>query len=261
MSNFRVYGEKPYKVAVIHGGPGAAGEMAAVAVKLSSFCGVLEPLQTSKSFDGQIKELKSVIEKEADIPVILVGFSWGSWLVFKFAADYPSYVKKLIMISSGSYEEKYVKKMQKIRLKRLSEKDKFKLQFIIKILREKDFKEKDIVFAKLGQLFVKIDSYSPIKVKSEKIDYSYNIYKNVWKDAAKLRKTGELLKLGEKIQCPVTAIHGDYDSHPAEGVKKPLLSVVKIFKFIMLEKCGHKPWIEKYAKDKFYEVLKKELDL
>ena len=66
------------------------------------------------------------------------------------------------------------------------------------------------------------------------------------------------MKLGEKIKCPVVAIHGDYDPHPAEGVKKPLLKVVKNFRFILLKNCGHKPWIEQKAKDEFYIILKKE---
>ena len=65
--------------------------------------------------------------------------------------------------------------------------------------------------------------------------------------------------LGKNIECPVVAIHGDYDPHPAEGVEKPLASILKNFRFILLQNCGHKPWIEKHAKDIFYEILKQEL--
>ena len=53
MKNLRKYGNAPFNVAVIHGGPGASGEMAPVARKLSSNWGVLEPLQTEASLDGQ----------------------------------------------------------------------------------------------------------------------------------------------------------------------------------------------------------------
>lgn len=91
------------------------------------------------------------------------------------------------------------------------------------------------------------------------LEFSYDINKNVWEQAARLRDTGELLALGKKIQCPVVAIHGDYDTHLAVGVREPLARVLKDFKFILLEKCGHEPWIERYAKDKFYEVLRKEI--
>lgn len=44
----RTYGQAPFKGAVLHGGPGAPGEMAPVAKELARFCGVLEPLQTKE---------------------------------------------------------------------------------------------------------------------------------------------------------------------------------------------------------------------
>lgn len=55
----RKYGEKPYKIAVVHGGPGAAGSVKPLCEELSKFCGVLEPLQTEMSVHGQLDELKS----------------------------------------------------------------------------------------------------------------------------------------------------------------------------------------------------------
>ena len=63
----------------------------------------------------------------------------------------------------------------------------------------------------------------------------------------------------QEIRCPVVAIQGDYDAHPAEGIRKPLSRVVKDFRFILIEKCGHYPWMERQAKDKFYEILKDEI--
>jgi len=55
-------------------------------------------------------------------------------------------------------------------------------------------------------------------------------------------------------------MHGDWDPHPAQGVKEPLQATLKCFQFTMLEDCGHKPWIERRAKDKFYSILKEVLD-
>ena len=65
IKNLRVYGIKPYSVAVVHGGPGAAGEMAPVAEELSSELGILEPFQSALSIDGQIEELKGLLENAA----------------------------------------------------------------------------------------------------------------------------------------------------------------------------------------------------
>lgn len=55
------------------------------------------------------------------------------------------------------------------------------------------------------------------------------------------------------------ATRGDYDPYPAEGVEKPLRDTVRDFRFILLEKRGHKPWKERAAKGWFYEILINEL--
>ncbi|MEI8366029.1 MAG: hypothetical protein WCF65_06390 [Parachlamydiaceae bacterium] len=48
----RKHGQAPYGIALIHGGPGAAGEMFPVAKELSSLTGICEPFQTEKSIAG-----------------------------------------------------------------------------------------------------------------------------------------------------------------------------------------------------------------
>ena len=259
MKNLRTYGKAPFNVAVIHGGPGVAGEIAPVARELASGWGVLEPLQTAASLEGQIEELRDVLEKNGDIPVSLIGFSWGAWLSFIFAADYPAIVKKLILIGSGTFEEKYAARIQETRLNRLSEEDRMEVKSLIEVLDNPAAEDKSAAFTRLGALFSKADAYNPVMYEYEVIDCQVDIFQCVWQDAAELRRSGKLLELGEYIQCPVVAIHGDNDSHPAEGIWKPLSAVLNSFRFILLENCGHMPWIERQARDKFYEIIKEEL--
>jgi len=61
MNNCRTWGKAPYTVAVIHGGPGAGGEMAPVAREISRSYGVIEPFQTEHTLIGQVTELKKVL--------------------------------------------------------------------------------------------------------------------------------------------------------------------------------------------------------
>jgi pimeloyl-ACP methyl ester carboxylesterase len=63
----------------------------------------------------------------------------------------------------------------------------------------------------------------------------------------------------DNITCPITIIHGKYDPHPLEGVIKPLEEKGRVFKLIVLEKCGHTPWIERFAKEEFYSILENEI--
>ena len=86
MKNLRQYGDSPFVVVVVHGGPGAAGEMAPVARELACSWGVLEPLQTAESLEGQVEELRTVLDNNADTPVVMIGHSWGAWLSYILAA-------------------------------------------------------------------------------------------------------------------------------------------------------------------------------
>lgn len=261
MNNLRKYGSAPFRVAVIHGGPGAPGYMAPVARELSAARGILEPLQTADSLEGQVQELKAVLEKHADLPVTLVGSSWGAMLSFIFAAHYPTFVKKLILIGSAVYEEQDAAKIHETRLSRFSEEERQEVFALLEILNDPAAGDKTAALAREGELFTKADAYDPLTLDTEVIamEGQYELHLSVWKEAQALRRSGELLQLGKQIQCPVIAIHGDYDPHPVEGVQNPLSAVLNNFRVILLTHCGHLPWIERQAKDEFYRILKEEL--
>ncbi|MGD8968682.1 MAG: alpha/beta hydrolase [Anaerolineae bacterium] len=263
MDNVRTYGKPPFGVAVIHGGPGAGGEMAPVARELAPGRGVLEPIQTATSLDGQVEELRRILEMHGDPPVALIGHSWGAWLSFIVAARYPGLVKKLILVGSGPYEERYVAELREARLSRLSKDDRAEFEAIVKALNCPPTEEKDVLLARLGALATKADAYDPVAGEARQSDLvgaRGDIFQGVWQDAVQLRRSGELLELGRRVRCPVIAIHGDYDPHPAEGVEKPLASVLGCFRFILLQNCGHQPWAERQARDPFYRVLEEELE-
>ncbi len=246
-------------MAVVHGGPGAPGEMAPVARELSSTTGVLEPLQTAATLQGQVRELKAVLEKDGALPVTLIGFSWGAMLSFIFAARHPSFVGRLVLIGSGPYEERYAAGIMDTRLGRLDDDQRKEALSLMAALDDPAVGDKDTSLARLGELMSRADSYDPLPHDSEILECRYDIYRSVWQQLAELRSSGKLLGLGKKIRCPVVAIHGDYDPHPSAGVKAPLSRVLEDFRFILLEECGHCPWIERGAKDRFYGILRNEV--
>jgi pimeloyl-ACP methyl ester carboxylesterase len=258
MINVRFYGKEPFQVAVIHGGPGAPGTVAAIARELSKEYGVMEPIQTKTSLEGQVFELCEVVRNFGELPMTLIGHSWGAWLAYIFAARYPSLVKKLILIGSGPFKIEYVKDLEENRLGRLSVEEKEEFNYLINSLNSSSTNEKDRDLARLGKFVSKTDNYHAIEIETDKqdtIQVQSDIFQAVWSEASKLRQTGYLLELGRKINCPVVAIHGDYNPHPAEGVKIPLEQVLNDFRFYLLKKCGHSPWKEKYAKDAFYQLI------
>ena len=94
MNNLRKYGKAPFNLVVVHGGPGAPGYMAPVARELSLNWGVLEPLQTAGSLEGQIQELRFVLEKNGDLPVFSDRFILGGYARLYFFCSIPKICKK-----------------------------------------------------------------------------------------------------------------------------------------------------------------------
>jgi pimeloyl-ACP methyl ester carboxylesterase len=259
MKNLRTYGRAPFSVAVIHGGPGAAGEMEPVARELASERGVLEPLQTATTLEGQICELKAVLEENGDLPVVLIGFSWGAFLSFLVAARYPTLVEKLILVGSGPFEERYAAEIMNTRMNRLSGSDREVVLALLAALDDPGTADKNTALKRLGMLLAEADAYRPLPSPGSLPACRYDIHQRVWEEARRLRSSGELLEYGKKIRCSVVAIHGDFDPHPYEGVKDPLSRILSDFRFILLEHCGHRPWIEQAARDRFYAILDAEL--
>jgi pimeloyl-ACP methyl ester carboxylesterase len=260
MINLRKHGKPPYTVAVIHGGPGARGQVAPVARELSSLVGILEPLQTATTLEEQVSELHTVLQENGSGPVTLIGHSWGAWLSFIAAARYPASVKKLVLIGSGPFEQQYAIAITGTRLTRLSEADRLRVLYLMEALSNPDTVDKNELFGEVGSLFARADAYDPLPDDHGMLEVQYDAGQQVWQEAEALRRGGELLEMGKQITCPVVAIHGDYDPHPAEGIQRPLSHILRDFRFILLDKCGHSPWLERQARERFYDILKSEIE-
>ena len=218
--------------------------------------GVLEPMQTATSIEGQVRELQVILRDNGDIPLTLIGWSWGAILAFIFAARHPTFVNKLILIGSAPLEAKYASGITVARLSRMGEEARVEVLALSEALGNPATRNKDPLMARLGRLIATADSYDPLPYADETMGCRYDIYQSVWQQANAMRNSGELLALGGKIRCPVTAIHGNYDPHPDSGVREPLSRVLKDFRFILLDKCGHQPWTERSARDRFYQTLR-----
>ena len=258
MLTHRTYGKPPYGVAIFHGGPGAPGGMAPIARELAKEVPVFEPFQSALSIRGQLDEQYDLIAEHCAPPIILIGHSWGSLLAFMFTAQNPDMVKKLILIAAPSFDKKYAVNTTQKKLGRLSEGHRQEALELIENMRNNHNIESK-VFQRYGQLMTYADSFEHIPHGDETIAYHADIMEKVWAEAEALREKDSLLLFADDITCPVTTIHGDYDSHPFEGINAPLSARLEKFRAFNLEKCGHYPWYEKHAKDKFFRILKDEI--
>lgn len=253
----RTYGAPPYRVAVLHGGPGAPGDLAPVARRLAERRGVLEPLQSAATLEGQIAELARQLTEHAEPPVTLIGHSWGAQLGFLVAARHPALVRRLVMVASGVFTEEHGAGIFERRLARLGEEDRAEVLRLGELAEAGRATSDELM--RFGGLLVKADSYDPLPEDVSVLEIQPEVNRGVWTDARQLLRSGGLDALGRSIRCPVVAIHGDYDPHPAEGVRQPLEAMVADFRFIEVPRCGHKPWIERLAVEAFYELLEGEI--
>jgi len=235
--------------------------MAPVARELSSSAGVLEPLQTAATIHEQVEELRAILEDNASLPLTLIGFSWGAWLSCILTSFHPELVRKLILVSSGPIDQKYAFAVMKTRLRRLHGADKKEAASLYKALSSPS--PDDINYyeslSRFRELISIADSCNLLPDEGDNVQLNIDIYRTVWDEASRLRNSGQLFEIVRRIKCPLVAIHGDYDPHPADGVKHPLALALKDFRFILLEKCGHYPWRERNARDTFYRILNAEI--
>jgi pimeloyl-ACP methyl ester carboxylesterase len=253
---FNCYGDTPYTVAVVHGGPGAAGEMAQVAQTLSTVAGVVEPFQTKMTLTAQVQELKSILEQSMKSPAIVVGYSWGAMLTLLVASQYPQLFKKIILVSCPPLETLPGFSLMDIRKQRLSVEEQAEFIDIDARITSANVTEREKLFKRLKDLMDKADEYSPDEKEKQRQSYNFSleIFEGVWPEAAQARQEGHFMALLRSISCPVVFIHGSYDPHPLQAAEKAA-AMIKNSQVFVLDNCGHTPWIEKEAKAAFYELL------
>ena len=258
--NLRKYGKPPYRVAVIHGGPGAPGYMAPVARELSRGQGILEPLQTKDSLDGQIEELIGQLTASADGPVTLIGSSWGAVLALFVAARTKEIVKKLILIGSAVFDAESSSRIETIRIDRLSEDTRRRYCLIMEKMNRTSGSERGRLMDEWGKIIFDADVFDPLTRDLETLDCCLDIFENVWPEFTALRdRPGCLNSEFSKIKIPTIVIHGNYDPHPIEGIRPFLEDCIENIRFHILPDCGHYPWIERRAREQFFALLRREL--
>jgi pimeloyl-ACP methyl ester carboxylesterase len=259
---YRTYGEPPYRVVVVHGGPGAPGYMAPVARELAARRGVLEPLQTASTLDGQIAELADAVRRHASPPAVLIGSSWGAMLSFLVAAHHPELVRSLVLVGCAVFDPESAREVDRVRLGRLAPSERAELRRL-----QDRFLHAEVArtppdraeVARLDELLLRASHVELLTTDTETLSFDAEVHAGVWPAFEALRASGGLVALGRAVRCPVLAVHGDHDPHAAAGVRDPLAAVVGDFRFVLLERCGHLPWLERGARRPFFEVVEEEL--
>lgn len=248
-----VHGSPPYRIAVVHGGPGACGSLARMAEELSRRMnrGVLEPIQAAGTLEELTDELYGQLQTFSPAEqVSLVGHSWGGWLSVLCAAKYPRKVASLVLVGCAPFEDRYVPKILENRLGKLPLGERSCFTRLLEKLSggasEEEIRQVEAFVERTDNVCL-----LPSERDSSGI-FRSDVYASIWKQAADWRTRGLLVGKLEEIVCPVYVIHGQDDPHPLEGVVEPLSRRGVRYQVQVLKNCGHSPFREKDAHADFF---------
>ena len=250
-------------VVLVHGGPGAAGQMGAVGRRLGGPFRVVEPLQRRS---GEVP--LTVARHVADLgealrgpleegPVPLVGFSWGAMLALTYAARHPGDAQRVILIGCGTFDSGSREVYEAAMAERMDADQRRRFEDLAaRLATETDRGRRNELFAEFGLLCTRIQAFDPITTESEgAVFYDEAGFRETWSDAVSLQQQGIQPAELARIEAPVTMIHGDADPHPGRRVFESLAPLIRDIQYRELPRCGHTPWIERHAREAFYELL------
>ncbi len=263
----RQYGNSGPLVVLLHGGPGAPGEMATVARYLSGRFRTLEPLQrasgrTRLTVAQHITDLHNVLKQTRRTETIrLVGFSWGAMLALTYAARHYENIDCVILIGCGTFDEHSRKVYRDNMDINTTNDDRKRIEKIeVRLRKENDKYKRNELFGELGSIYCCIQSYKLYgHCDNDILHFDEEGFRQTWADAISLQQQGIQPAEFANIRAPVTMIHGDDDPHPGKMIYKSLAPFIRNLQYIGLPRCGHKPWTERYAKDDFYKLLTNKL--
>lgn len=259
----RLHGGHGPCVVLLHGGPGAPGEMIPVARALENQFRIIEPLQRTsgetplsveRHVDDMQDALKDIVTQES---ISLVGHSWGAVLALTFAARHPQSIDRVILIGSGTFDEHARKVYQTNMGNRVDSKMKQHIQQLEAQLKSaKTREQRDELFGELGTIMTNLQAIDPIDLPPKTISCDEQGHHETWNDALALQYEGIQPAEFSNINVPVIMIHGREDPHPGRLIRQSLESYIKNIQYRELPNCGHTPWIERGAREEFYDLLR-----
>ncbi len=254
----REYGDQGPLVILLHGGPGGPGYMAPLGRELSSSFRVLEPMQRRSGGDPltvaqHVADLSELIEiRDADTGdrPSLVGSSWGAMLALAHAAENPEPPLPLVLIGCGTFDAESHSHYKTAVDSRMTPELRAELDRL-----KTEVADPDERFRRKGEAVLSLYCFDPATSDLELLYADRQGNRETWDDMVRLQEQGIYPEAFARITAPVLMIHGDHDPHPGRTTAELLQKHVPALVYHELARCGHYPWIERYARDEFFEVL------
>ena len=98
--------------------------------------------------------------------------------------------------------------------------------------------------------------FEPVTVGTETERFDARGHTETWSDMLHLQNSGTYPSAFEAIKTPILMLHGDFDPHPGSLIRSSLEPYLSQLEYRELSRCGHYPWIERYASEEFYATIR-----
>jgi len=196
-----------------------------------------------------IDDLRKHLGKEQ---ISLCGISWGAGLSQAYAAFYPKNLNKIVLVSPMGPDMAFLQPMNdNINMRRYpNEKD--SLKFWNSKATNESTAIKKFIYSQLPYFYDHDLGYREcMKIDFSKISFSQKENELMWKD---LNKNYDLKTKLKSYSGDCFIIKGRQDIIPAEAACQ-VKEAVPQTKILIIEKCGHYPYVEK--PEEFYQILQK----
>jgi pimeloyl-ACP methyl ester carboxylesterase len=248
---------------LLHGGPGAPGELEPVGRELADRFRVLEtaerrappsPDEEPLSVASHVADLRALLRARArpDKP-FLIGHSSGAIIALAYAAAHPATVRGVVLVGCATMGE--------------SARTAFRAALQVRLdataraaLRAADaVPDRDEALRRRASALLPAYSVDLLTTHTAMAYVDARGHDQTWADMLRLQAFGEHPAAFRRIRAPVVMLHGEEDPHPGKLIRESLQAVLPGLEYIGLPKCGHYPWLERAARERFYTELRRWL--
>jgi len=252
----RTYGTGPTMLVVLHGGPGAPGDLSPLAQRLGERYTVLEPLQRRSggaplTVARHVQDLELLLaERCSDARPIVLGHSWGAMLALAHGAAHPTRAAGLVLVSCGTFDKASRAELTARREAGLDADMRERMEAV-----QRDITDADERLAAMGCLFTEADGVDLIHKPTPLKGCDGRGNSETWADMIHCQESGLYPAAFSAIKAPVLMLHGEQDVHPGALTRAGLEPHLPQLQYVEWPRCGHSPWLERDVVEPFFATL------
>jgi pimeloyl-ACP methyl ester carboxylesterase len=255
----RCYGAAGPWVVVLHGGPGAPGEVAPVARGLEDSFRILEPWQRPSggaplTVARHVEDLHEVIGRHCGVArPALVGHSWGAMLALAYATTHPAEAGPLVLVGCGTFDKAARARLRETLDARMDDRLRRRLDRLAEEFPGPG--ERIRAQHKASQALYRCDP-DGVEEPGDEGPFDPRGHAETWNDMLRLQEEGVYPAAFAAIGSPVLMLHGTYDPHPGGMIRASLQPYIPHLEYREWGRCGHDPWRERGIRDAFFKTLR-----